>query len=740
MTRRLCTLLLLLAAAPAAAQDTEPPADGSGEGSGEPLELAPIVVTYSETDWPRIGGEAQIVDEEDLEQLEYDDPHQVVEAVPGVQTRTEDAYGLRVNIGVRGVTSDRSRKVTLTEDGVLFGPAPYAAPAAYYFPLMTRMTGVELFTGPSITLFGPNTVGGALDLRSRSAPEQGHVGMLDLAGGLDAYRKSHGYYGYGTDRWGVLIEGLYMGSEGFKELDGGGDTGFDRGEGRAVLRWNTDPELRVVHRLTLTGGLQSERSFETYLGLSDADFRAAPDRRYASSALDRMQWDRWEARADYRLQVGSELRWTTTLYRRQLDRGWGKVDGFTDPNAPALFDLLRDPDTARNRAYFDVLTGDVDATDAETIAWRRNGRTYVSQGAQSAIRWRRTGAQASHDLEAGLRLHTDHVERDHTQRDLTMLDGQPELGDTILTTTDNRGSATSLAMWMLYDVTLGRVRLLPGLRAETISTRFADRLADEVVRDNQLAVLPALGAELSVGDDWTLAAGGRRGFSPATPSSSPSEPETSWNGEASVRWEPARDAQVELSGFATRYQNLVGTCTASSGCANEDLDRDFAGGRARIVGLELLGTHRVPVAAATWLPVRATYTFTHARFQTAFESGFPLYGEVEAGDTLPYVPTHQGSLALGIERWNWNALAFASATSEMREEAGSGNDGLFTDPTFHLDLAATWEFAYLGPGVTSLYVRADNVTGSRGIASRRPFGARPDKPFSVLAGLRWAMR
>ena len=70
-----------------------------------------------------------------------------------------------VDIGLRGANPDRSAKLTLMEDGVLMGPAPYSAPAAYYFPLTTRMTAVEVFKGPASIRYGPNTIGGAINLR-----------------------------------------------------------------------------------------------------------------------------------------------------------------------------------------------------------------------------------------------------------------------------------------------------------------------------------------------------------------------------------------------------------------------------------------------------------------------------------------------------------------------------------------------------------------------------------------------
>ena len=73
------------------------------------------------------------IGEKVLDTFEYDDIHRILSAAPGVYYREEDGYGLRPNIGMRGVSSDRSKKVVIMEDGVLIAPAPYAAPAGYYF-------------------------------------------------------------------------------------------------------------------------------------------------------------------------------------------------------------------------------------------------------------------------------------------------------------------------------------------------------------------------------------------------------------------------------------------------------------------------------------------------------------------------------------------------------------------------------------------------------------------------------
>ena len=56
-------------------------------------------------------GSTSILTSEQLEAFEFDDISQVLSRIPGVNIRQEDGYGLRPNIGFRGVTPIAVKKL-----------------------------------------------------------------------------------------------------------------------------------------------------------------------------------------------------------------------------------------------------------------------------------------------------------------------------------------------------------------------------------------------------------------------------------------------------------------------------------------------------------------------------------------------------------------------------------------------------------------------------------------------------
>ena len=166
----------------------------------------------------RTSGSVHQVDEEELERFEEDDVHQILARVPGVYARDEEGFGLRPNIGLCGASAERKAKVTLLEDGILVGPAPYAAPAAYFFPLTTRMTQVEVFMGPSAVGYGPQTIGGAVNMISRTTPREGSLAKIDLAYGSFNAMKGHMALGHRSGAFSSLLEGVHLRADGFKNL------------------------------------------------------------------------------------------------------------------------------------------------------------------------------------------------------------------------------------------------------------------------------------------------------------------------------------------------------------------------------------------------------------------------------------------------------------------------------------------------------------------------------------------
>ena len=192
--------------------------------------------------------------------------------------------------------------------------------------------------------------------------------------------------------------------------------------------------------------------------------------------------------------------------------------------------------------------------------------------------------------------------------------------------------------------------------------------------------------------------------------------------------------QASLVGFYNDYSNLTDICTQSNGCLGPDLDRQFDAGKARVYGLEASFEHDLRLGGDTYVPLVAAYTLMRGEFQSSFESDDPQFGDVESGDEIPYLPTHQASALVGIGQKRWELSASGTYVDSMSEQGGGGGPlaGKRTEAYFLLDLAGRYAFT----GWLELYAVAKNALDEVYLASRRPIGARPGAPRSVQVGAR----
>ncbi|MGB0218954.1 MAG: TonB-dependent receptor family protein [Sinimarinibacterium flocculans] len=684
------------------------------------------VIGQAEAD-ARIVGSAHLVDQQTLEAFAYDDLNRVLAFVPGVYLREEDGFGLRPNIGLRGANSDRSQKVTLLEDGVLFGPAPYSAPAAYYSPLTARMVGVEVFKGPAAIQHGPQTIGGAVNLIS--APVPGVLsGLVAVDGGTDGYGRAHLRGGGPLGSFGALGEFVHVGSDGFKALDGGGDTGFEKNEAMVKLGHDLG-EGRIELRL----GYADEVSDETYLGLTEADFRAEPLRRYAASALDRMDWEWYGVRLDLEQPLlGGRL--LATAYSHDFSRAWMK---FNNLRGEDIREVLAAPETPRNQIYYQTLTGQRDGNPNESsddLLIGTNDRDFRSSGVQGRLRWNLGAGEWSHGIEAGARLHDDRIRRLHDEFAYDMLGGRPVRNAAAgAITADNTARATALAAWLRDEIVRGRWTIAPGLRIESIDTSFDDRLAGLRNDDRYSVVLPGIGVNFAQTATLSWFGGVHKGFSPGSPGSGEVEPEEAVNYEAGLVWNGVA-GRIELTGFYSDYSNLTAQCTFSAGCDDAELDQQTNAGEVRVQGVEA-GWRDAFAVGQLSLPLSVTYTWTDGEFRESFESPNPQFEVVERGDELPYVPEHRANAVVGLEHPRWDTQLSVTYVSAMRDTAGSGPipAGEGSDGFTVVDLAAGWALS----DTLRLVGRIDNLLDREYVVARRPFGARPGKPLSAQLGVRY---
>ncbi len=738
---RTVTLILAAATTPALADDT---------GTG-PAVLERIVVTATRVDAGSAGGSVAFLDAAILAEHSYADVNRILRQVPGLNIVEEEGFGIRPSIGIRGSGTDRNSKIAVMEDGVPIAPAPYSAPAAYYFPRMLRMSAVEVSKGPAAIKYGPQTVAGAIGMFSNPIPDDGGLGgKLDLLGGdFDSYR-GHGLVGgyietgSGVDV-GLSLETLQEKSTGFKRLDSGGDTGYRIQDYVAKLALRSADGADLPQSLELKLQYSDEASDETYLGLSLDDFRADPYRRYRGSQVDEMNVEHWTYQATHRIDFSERLDLTTIAYRTETERAWYKLNDVrnaADTGFTSISAILDGPATFATE-YAAIVGAPGTTSAAGALRVRNNNREYYATGIQTVLGYAFEAGGASHQLEASVRYHRDEEDRYQNDDRYQMVGGAMVLNTTGAPgTQDNRiGEAEAWALYLRDTISWERLTLAPGLRYETIDltrtnygTADPDRAGTPAIVESTVDVLlPGIGATYALNDDFSLVAGVHRGFVNPGPGSD-ADAEESWNYEAGLRF--GRGAgSLEAIAFFVDYENLVGTCTASTG-GNCTIGDQYDGGEAAVHGLELVAAWDAGLAlSSSWsFPLSAVYTWTDGEFRSSFDSGFDEWGEVTRGDSLPLVPEHQLTLNAGVDAGRWRMFLAMNYVDEARATAGSGPipaDERIDSRTL-VDLSAEFDVAT----TMSLFASVTNLTDEVYNVAFRPAGARPGAPRSWLAGVK----
>ena len=698
-----------------------------------------------------IPGSAHMLSQADLEKFDFTDIMRTLTSVPGVYVLEEDGYGLRPNIGMRGTGQNRSEKVTIMEDGVLAAPAPYSAPSAYYFPTAGRMQQVEVLKGTSSAMYGPRTTGGVINMLSRAIPEQALAGQVNLSAGEDGFGKAHAYVGGAGKNVSSVFEVFRYQADGFKNVNHtGADTGFVKNDIMAKVLINSDTDAKYYQELEFKLKYSDEDSDETYMGLTEADFKANPYSRYSASQLDNMDTSHKQLQVNHHIQLSERFTLGTTAYYNEFSRNWYKTSSVgawaTDENGAYIFDENNEHVVEKNS----LSGGGIDKAAAFDqnannevlyVDVKANSRDYESKGIQTVL----DADFGAHQVKFGARYHEDEMDRFQWVDNYSM-DNSYEM--TLIQagihgTDSNRiDSAQALALFIHDEYTFGDFIINAGLRYEdmTISRKDWDKgvidrnqpLKKDVSNDVDV-LLPSLAVTYRVNKDLIIIGGVQKGFAPPAPGNDKAENEESINYELGLRF--SQDAlRAEALFFYSDYENMHGNCTASQGCDDDNIGNQYNAGEVKVSGLEMKAGYEFAAGALTF-PVDVTYTFTDTEFQNAFESGLETWANVASGDELPYVPENQLQVSVGVVGEKWRGDMLVRYMDEMRTTAGQGAfvSGQSIDSRTVVDMAAHYSIA----DNQEITFNVDNLLDKEYMSTRTHGSIMVGKPRSVTLGYKY---
>jgi len=702
-----------------------------------------------------ITGSATYLDIDDLRVHSISDINSALRRVPGVYVRPEDGYGNFPNISLRGIDMGRSSKVTIMEDGILAAPAPYSAPSAYYSPTLERMSGLEVIKGSSQVKYGPHTTGGAINYLSTAIPEEVTTYSKVYYGSFDEM-VTHIYHGGKQDtdigRIGYLVEGYYRTTDGFKELQGAtGETGFTRSEPMLKLSW--EPNTANYQSLELKLSSTDFDANETYLGITDDDFRANPYTRYAATRNDQINTYASRGYLRHFAELGGNASLKTTAYFNNFHRNWFKLDKVNGMSAYKEWD---DP------GFLAVVKGEA----AGELRNKANNRDYSSMGIESVLTYDLALGSLDNQVKLGVRYHEDEVNRlQWYQRYTQDANGNLSTAGPDAPSGKAGDRRQNTGAWSIYledrIAISDKLSVTPGIRYESLdysydqNTRTSDKSPAAGSGDLDV-VTGGLGLSYDLQDNLNLFAGIYRGASLPGPrsyirSDESLKEESSMSYELGARYQ--NEAFVATGAiFYSDLSDFIVPDNLGTGFEEFDggetvvIDEGRNDGEISALGLELQLGYDFGAAngAGYSLPVTFGITLTEAEFGSGASSadGESIFSGAQSGNAVPYIPEVQFHVGVGLEVGKYRIALDGTYVGDTNASGANGSGpynraGAFDSrygevPSYFIaDLTVQYQIS----DTTKVFATARNLFDEEYVVSRLPQGARPGMPQSFLVGI-----
>ena len=156
-------------------------------------------------------------------------------------------YGAKISspVYIRGIGS----KINAPSVGLYVDGIPYFEKSAFDFDL-NEIDYIEVLRGPQGTLYGRNTMGGIINVYTKSPLQYQGTYISASGGNYTNLNATLGYYGKINDQFGYAVSGNYNHTDGYflNHYTGKNADGMNSGSGRVRLEWRVLPNLSL--RLT----------------------------------------------------------------------------------------------------------------------------------------------------------------------------------------------------------------------------------------------------------------------------------------------------------------------------------------------------------------------------------------------------------------------------------------------------------------------------------------------------------